>query len=77
MPVTVDGIGIRAEWVPDCLFELMRCAVFLNVATAKVHAGNSFYGLAIGSTVLAGVVLVSGISGKFLILPSGRGGHDG
>jgi aquaporin Z len=35
----------------------------LNVATAKANAGNSFYGLAIGFTVLTGAFAVGGISG--------------
>jgi len=33
------------------------------VATSKDHPTNSFYGLAIGFTVLAGAVAVGGISG--------------
>jgi aquaporin Z len=35
----------------------------LNVATAKATAGNSFYGLAIGMTVMTGAVAVGGVSG--------------
>ena len=35
----------------------------LNVATAKGTAGNSFYGLAIGMTVMTGAFAVGGISG--------------
>jgi aquaporin Z len=35
----------------------------LNVATARGTEGNSFYGLAIGFTVLAGAFAVGGISG--------------
>ena len=35
----------------------------LNVATAKANAGNSFYGLAIGFTVMAGAFAVGAISG--------------
>jgi aquaporin Z len=35
----------------------------LNVATAKANQGNSFYGLAIGFTVLTGAYAVGGISG--------------
>ena len=35
----------------------------LNVATAKANANNSFYGLAIGLTVLTGAFSVGGISG--------------
>jgi aquaporin Z len=37
--------------------------VALNVATSSDHPVNSFYGLAIGFTVLAGAVAVGGISG--------------
>jgi aquaporin Z len=37
--------------------------VVLNVATAKGTAGNSFYGLAIGFTVLAMAYALGGISG--------------
>jgi aquaporin Z len=35
----------------------------LNVATAKGTSGNSFYGLAIGFTVMAGAFAVGGVSG--------------
>lgn len=37
--------------------------VVLNVATATATAGNSFYGLAIGFTVMSMAVAVGGISG--------------
>ena len=35
----------------------------LNVATSKATAGNSYYGLAIGMTVVAGAFAGGGISG--------------
>ena len=35
----------------------------LNVATAKATSGNSFYGLAIGFTVLIGAYSVGAVSG--------------
>ena len=35
----------------------------LNVATAKGTSGNSYFGLAIGFTVLVGAFTVGGISG--------------
>ena len=35
----------------------------LNVATAKGTSGNSFYGLAIGMTVMTGAFAVGNISG--------------
>ncbi len=51
-------------FVGDLLFTFALCWVVLNVATAKANANNSFYGLAIGFTVLAGAFAVGGsISG--------------
>jgi aquaporin Z len=47
----------------ECLFTFALVYVVLNVATAKGTSGNSFYGLAIGSTVLVGAFAVGGISG--------------
>ena len=38
-------------------------AVVLKNETAKVTAGNSFYGLDIGMTVMTGAVAVGGVSG--------------
>ena len=37
--------------------------VILNVATSKATEGNSYYGLAIGFTVLAGAYAVGPVSG--------------
>ena len=47
----------------EILFTFALAYVVLNVATAKGTEGNSFYGLAIGFTVLAGAYAVGGISG--------------
>jgi aquaporin Z len=47
----------------EFLFTFALCFVVLNVATAKGTSGNSFYGLAIGFTVLAGAYAVGPISG--------------
>jgi len=48
----------------DLLFTFALCWVVLNVATAKATTNNSYYGLAIGFTVLAGAFAVGGsISG--------------
>lgn len=49
--------------VAEFLFTFALCYVVLNVATAKGTAGNSFYGLAIGFTVLTGAFAVGSISG--------------
>ena len=47
----------------EFLFTFALVYVVLNVATAKGTSGNSFYGLAIGFTVLAGAFSVGSISG--------------
>jgi len=47
----------------EFLYTFALCYVVLNVATAKGTSGNSFYGLAIGFTVLVGAYSVGGISG--------------
>lgn len=47
----------------EFLFTFALAYVVLNSATAKATSGNSFYGLAIGFTVLAGAFAVGSISG--------------
>ena len=47
----------------EFIFTFALVWVILHVATAKSTAGNSYYGLAIGFTVLAGAFAVGGISG--------------
>jgi aquaporin Z len=54
---------LTAAFVAELIFTFALAYVVLNVATSKDHPGNSFYGLAIGFTVLAGAVAVGGISG--------------
>lgn len=49
--------------VAEFLFTFALVYVVLNTATARGTAGNSFYGLAIGFTVLAGAFAVGNISG--------------
>ena len=49
--------------VAEFLFTFALCHVVLNVATATGTSGNSFYGLAIGFTVMAGAFAVGGVSG--------------
>jgi len=68
VPGHVDRLSITGSAVPraflvELLFTFALAYVVLNVATSKDHANNSFYGLAIGFTVLAGAVAVGGISG--------------
>src|ERR1051326_5025295 len=47
----------------EFLFTFALCYVVLNVATSKDTSGNSFYGLAIGMTVMTGAFAVGTISG--------------
>ena len=47
----------------EFLFTFALVYVVLNVATAKANDGNSFYGLAIGFTVMVGAFSVGDISG--------------
>lgn len=50
-------------FLAEFLFTFALVFVILNVATAKGTEGNSFYGLAIGLTVVAGAYSVGSISG--------------
>jgi aquaporin Z len=61
--VTLTGHTLLAAFVAELLFTFALCYVVLNVATSKDHPENSFYGLAIGFTVVAGAIAVGAISG--------------
>jgi aquaporin Z len=54
---------VAKSLVAEFLFTFALAYVVLNVATSKATAGNSYYGLAIGFTVLVGAFAVGGISG--------------
>lgn len=62
-PVAPTGHAMAAAFAVELLFTFALSYVVLNVATSKDHPDNSFYGLAIGFTVLAGAVAVGAISG--------------
>jgi aquaporin Z len=47
----------------EFIFTFALAYVVLNVATAKATQGNSYFGLAIGFTVMAGAFAMGGISG--------------
>lgn len=59
-PKTLD---VGRSLVAEFLFTFALAYVVLNVATSKGTANNSFYGLAIGSTVMVGAFSVGSISG--------------
>jgi aquaporin Z len=61
--MTLSGHTVVAAFVAEMLFTFALCYVVLNVATSKSHPDNSFYGLAIGFTVVAGAFAVGAISG--------------
>ena len=55
--------NIPQAFVAEFLFTFALAYVVVNAATAKGTAGNSFYGLAIGMTVMVGAFSVGSISG--------------
>jgi aquaporin Z len=60
-PLEITDIPV--VFVAEFLFTFALAYVVLKCATAKVTLDNSFYGLAIGFTVLAGIFAVGAISG--------------
>ena len=61
--LSLSGSALGKALVAEALVTFALAYVVLNVATSSDHDGNSFYGLAIGFTVMAGAVAVGGISG--------------
>ena len=63
-PATVSTreLAVGPELVAEFLFTFALVFVVISTATAKGSAGNSFYGLAIGFTVLAGAFAVGSIA---------------
>jgi aquaporin Z len=59
----IKEFPVGPAFVAELLFTFALVWVVLNSATSKGTANNSFYGLAIGFTVLAGAFSVGGISG--------------
>jgi len=60
---SVTGHHLAAAVIVELLFTFALAYVVLNTATSKDHPNNSFYGFAIGFTVLAGAVAVGSLSG--------------
>jgi aquaporin Z len=61
--VTPMQLATVPALLAEFLFTFALVYVVLNVATAKGTSGNSFYGLAIGFTVMVGAFSVGNISG--------------
>lgn len=62
-PIQAMTLNIQHAILAEFLFTFGLAFVVLNVATSKGTEGNSFYGLAIGFTVMAGAFAVGPISG--------------
>jgi len=61
-PVGLKGLGLGPALVAEFLYTFALAYVVLNSATAKANAGNSFYGLAIGFTVMSGAFAIGSIT---------------
>lgn len=58
-----EGVSAGTALLAEALFAFALALVVLNVAADARTEGNSFYGLAIGLTVMVGAFAVGGISG--------------
>ena len=61
--IAVVKLNVARALLAEGLFTFALAYVVLNVATAKGTANNSFYGLAIGMTVMSGAFAVGPVSG--------------
>ena len=62
-PAPGADVDLVAVLLAEVLFTFALSIVVLNVATSDATAGNSYYGLAIGFTVMVGAFAVGGVSG--------------
>jgi aquaporin Z len=65
-PAVGQGHSHFAAFVVEFLFSFLLCLTVLLTATLQTVKGNSYFGLAIGSIVLAGAATVADISGYIL-----------
>jgi aquaporin Z len=84
-PVPKEGYNILKPLFIEGAFTFALASVVLNAAVTKATAGNSFYGLAIGFTVMAGAYAGGAISGGAFnpavgigpsIIDTALGGHN-
>ncbi len=61
--LTLPAQRLVAVFLVELLFTFALCYVVLNVTTGKRHPNNSYYGLAIGFTVVSGAFAVGAVSG--------------
>ena len=62
-PAPGDGVSMSSALLVECLFTFALALVVLNSAASARTQGNSFYGLAIGFTVVVGAFAGGAISG--------------
>lgn len=62
-PAPAADAGTMAILLVEFLFTFALCLVVLNTATDDATAGNSYYGLAIGFTIVVGAFAGGGVSG--------------
>lgn len=63
LPGTVPAVRIAPALLAEFIGTLALCYVILEVATTRRRAGNNYYGVAIGATVMAGGYAFGTISG--------------
>lgn len=61
--VPADNVGASGAVLVEALYTFALCLVVLNVATSKQTGGNSYYGLAIGFTIVVAAIAGGGLSG--------------
>lgn len=62
-PATAEALAVGPALVAEFLFTFALVFVVLSTATVRATEGNSYFGLAIGATVMVGAYAVGGISG--------------
>lgn len=62
-PAPGDGVSMVAALLTELLYTFALALVVLNVATSKGTSGNSFYGLAIGFTIVVAALAGGAVSG--------------
>ncbi len=62
-PAPAAEAGLVAPFLLELLFTFLLALVVLNTAATEATKGNSYFGLAIGGTVMVGAFVAGGISG--------------
>ncbi|WP_428938533.1 MIP/aquaporin family protein [Fontivita pretiosa] len=62
-PAPAPAVGIARALLVEFIFTFALALVVLNTATAPRTEGNSYFGLAIGFTIVVGAIAGGGISG--------------